>query len=278
MSLRQSSTFTVKELKSLKKDELINLLMESQASNSSPASHLKGLNMSLTDTPQALAIQSNSKDEPLHFSTLKIYITNAIMELKEELSRDYNDKLSSLSEDVICLREEVVSLRKELEASRVVARAEVLTELQEQERRRNNVLIFGAQECASDSPAEVKTNDDAFLLRLKTTLGLPQSKIQSFFRLGVKRAHSRPRPLKIIFDSKSEQKDFLRAAPNLSKPHSNGDFRKVFIKPDLTPTEQEADKKLRNELRHRKEKGERVMIRGGRIVPLPSLLSQDKGY
>ena len=35
--------------------------------------------------------------------------------------------------------------------------------------------------------------------------------------------------------------------------------------PDLTPKERDAGKKLRDELRARRQKGEEVMIRGGKI-------------
>ena len=43
-------------------------------------------------------------------------------------------------------------------------------------------------------------------------------------------------------------------------------FHGIFIKPDLSPREQEIDKQLRFELKRRREAGERVVIRGRKIV------------
>ena len=101
-------------------------------------------------------------------------------------------------------------------------------------------------------------------------MGAPKTSFRSFFRLASRRPFqvhvSRPRPLKVVFENHHERNEFLRSASNLRKNDHFGKFRGVFIKPDLSPREQEADKRLRSELRRRKEDGEKVTIRRGRIV------------
>ena len=52
-----------------------------------------------------------------------------------------------------------------------------------------------------------------------------------------------------------------------TKLRNNSNWNKVFISPDLTPKEREINKKLREELRNRKQAGEKNMtIRYGKIV------------
>ena len=53
-------------------------------------------------------------------------------------------------------------------------------------------------------------------------------------------------------------------AKNLRKSEQ---WKGVYISPDLTPSEREEGKKLRDELKARRARGEQVIIRRGRIVP-----------
>lgn len=88
-------------------------------------------------------------------------------------------------------------------------------------------------------------------------------------------------PPRVVFDSSRSRNDFLRSSPIISRPTTTetGDcdemspFRGIFIKLDLSPREQEIDKQLRFELKRRREAGERVVIRGGKIVPQIGLQS-----
>lgn len=72
-----------------------------------------------------------------------------------------------------------------------------------------------------------------------------------------------PRPLKIILENKKDRDDVLYNARNLK---GNVTYRGVAIAKDLTPTEREAEKQMREELARRRQQGERVKIYNGRIV------------
>ena len=256
----------MKEFKSMKKDELIRLLVESQE-NSLKRASAGSDSKPLTDhrSPSSAA---QSSEESISFPALKSFISKAVMELKEELTLDFQHKLTSLSNEVESLRAEVAVLKAEKNASIEGLKDEILTELREQEGRKCNAMIFGAKE----TDVMFGTSDKQYLSNLSAAMGVSKPSFRSFFRLGSRRSHeSRPRPLKIVFEDQHERDEFVRGALNLRKSDSSGNFRGIFVKPDLSPREQEADKRLRSELHRRRENGERVVIRRGRIVPDTSI-------
>ena len=71
----------------------------------------------------------------------------------------------------------------------------------------------------------------------------------------------------VTFDSEAVKWDVIRAAPDIQYSSSYGN---IFINPDLTRTEREAAKLLRDELKARRGNGERnLAIRNGKIVMVP---------
>ena len=72
--------------------------------------------------------------------------------------------------------------------------------------------------------------------------------------------------LKVILKSTENQELLIKSASRLSKLPGAHEFRKVFIKPDLTPLQQSQEKALRFELKRRRDAGEDVILRRGKIV------------
>ena len=64
----------------------------------------------------------------------------------------------------------------------------------------------------------------------------------------------------------SQRNELLRSASHIPHLDASLGYRSVFIKPDLSPKEQEIDRRRRLELKSRREAGERVTIRGGQVV------------
>lgn len=69
----------------------------------------------------------------------------------------------------------------------------------------------------------------------------------------------------VKFKQISTKSEVLRQARRL-RTVDNPDLKKVYINPDLTPIQQREDRALRVELKSRRQAGEKVIIRGGRIV------------
>ena len=51
------------------------------------------------------------------------------------------------------------------------------------------------------------------------------------------------------------------------KLRNSKDYKNVYINPDLTKMQREQSRKIRDELKSRRDKGESVIIRKGQIVP-----------
>ena len=90
--------------------------------------------------------------------------------------------------------------------------------------------------------------------------------VKTCFRLGMGTKRSGPRPVKVVFHSVMDRQSILRSARDLSKLEDTHAFRRVYIRPDLTPAQLLEDKKLREEVRMRRSAGEDVILRNGKIV------------
>ena len=85
--------------------------------------------------------------------------------------------------------------------------------------------------------------------------------ISKAIRLGKRKEKSRL--LKITVTSESEKATILRNTLKLRKQENPDNIKNIYITPDLTPKEQEANKKLRLELNRN---GNQYMIKNGKIV------------
>ena len=101
-------------------------------------------------------------------------------------------------------------------------------------------------------------------------LDIEPTSIQRPIRLGKKITSggkkNKPRLLKVTISNTHVQKQVLKQAKNL-KSCGSETMSKVFITPDLTLQEREENRKLRDELKARRDKGETdLVIRNGKIV------------
>ena len=128
----------------------------------------------------------------------------------------------------------------------------VLSEIQEQEKRTKNIVVYNLEEPASEDGPTRKTEDANKVKELIDVI-LPdctEQDVSSIRRLGAKKQDegdnvSKPRPLLLTFNSVQAKKNVLSNSRNLAK----STFKHVSICPDLTKTQQTEDKKLRNEIR-----------------------------
>ena len=141
-------------------------------------------------------------------------------------------------------------------------------EKEDQEKRRNSVIIFGLQESGSPE-AEVRVAEDVDKMQ-SVMKGIEIQYVMNVksVKLGkrAETADDKPRPLKVTFGSEEDKLDVLKGAKNL-KNKKEGGLDKVFIYPDLTPKQREARKKLVAELKSRQSNGESgLIIVGSKIV------------
>ena len=210
------------------------------------------------------AIDSAERKESFTSQSIKTMICEAVQELKKELAAEQMKFLTSLEERLnLQLRE--LQLTKEVMRNEI--ESEIMTELNDRQNRRNNLLVFGVPESeGSDDEDPNSLRDDDQIESIFTNLGATAEKLRpmKFFRLG--RRSGRPRPIKLLFSSFEEKQSVLRAAPLLSRLQPSNPLRRIYIKPDMSLREQAEERKLRSELKERKEQGEDVTIRNGKIV------------
>ena len=141
--------------------------------------------------------------------------------------------------------------------------AQVFDEFLDKDRRKNNLVVHNLPESKAASQGE-RTSEDISLFQeaLKDTLKVKVS-VSKAFRVG-RTDTGRDRLLIVTLDTPGVKQDILRMAPQL---RSSDKWGNVYITPDLSRTEREAARKLREELATRRRAGETdIMIRRGKIV------------
>lgn len=269
--MTETSILTVKELKCLKKDELVRLIQNLQT-NEASSKKLR----SPIDTPSkresyfsaSLAENSSPENQSLTISLVKSAVLEAFQDIKTELRSEYMELLKDLRNEFMSeldgFRKEISVHKIHFETSLREMESEFIRDIQEMEQRKNNLMIFGISESDEKSPDRRKQNDIKKIERLASELGVNNVKPENVVRLG--RVGEKPRPIKLIKLHNQTRENLLKLASRIRSIDESLGFKNVFIKPDLTPKQQLCDRLLRAELRSRREKGENVMIQNGKIV------------
>lgn len=122
--------------------------------------------------------------------------------------------------------------------------------------------MFGLPECTSGSIEERKSGDLEKVISLADEIGLQGFQPKEMSRIGKLNSH-RPRLLRIRCQDLEIRAALLLAAKKL---RFSQNFKTVYVNPDRTSLQRDIFKKLRMELKRRKETGETVIIRGGKVV------------
>jgi len=119
----------------------------------------------------------------------------------------------------------------------------VINEEKERNKRKLNLIIHNIAESDADTSEirkqeDLKQVNDIFSKQLDI-----QTNISNIIRLG-KKGGPKPRLLKVTVDSESVKAAILQNTKKLRHPDTPVNFRKVFVTPDLTPRESEANREL----------------------------------
>ena len=126
-----------------------------------------------------------------------------------------------------------------------------VTELQERERRKNNLVVFNMPEADSEDREERKLYDVESIAELLRELNI-QSEVSRPVRLGPKTADQRyPRPLRVTVEKEEIKWSVLKNAKNLTRSGKE-QLRTVYVKRDMTPKERDQEACLRKELQEKR--------------------------
>ena len=141
----------------------------------------------------------------------------------------------------------------------------VLNEEKDKEKRKMNVIIHGIPESKSEEPLDRKEYDIEQVNTVFQTHLEVDVAVDNAIRLG-KKINDKSRLLRITLPNESVKKQIMRSVSKL-RVDSNPDWMKrIFITPDLTPKEQEENRKLRKKLSELNSSGKAYRIKNGQIV------------
>ena len=236
------------------------------------------LNGCLTRLNQLVA----SKDTSELVSPVEIGETLTDLEKKYSLLNETITKtfanVDTLSSNNTELQNKISNLAKPVDSksgiqANTVSVTKIVDEYRDIERRKWNVIVFDVPEPKSADTSQRKTEDREFFNSLVENIGIAPVDIANVTRLGAKVAN-KSHPLRVQLNNLSQRRSVLSNAKKLCNSSSRA-FKEIFINPDLSPKERQAQKELRSELARRKEAGESgIFIRRGRIVKQNKTINQ----
>ena len=206
------------------------------------------------DKVDRLTDQIAELESKIHGSRVADQLTNQIKEMEVKLHKPIEQQLKSLER-----------VSKQSNVMTMDTASKVVDEYRDLERRKYNLIAFNVSESKSIEPSQRKTEDRKFFKSLTDDIGVDSVEIIDVVRLGTS-TPNKLRPLRIQFAKLNHRRSVLVNAKKLQDSSSDV-FKGIYINPDLSVRERQAQKKLRLELARRKENGEsNIFIRRGRIV------------
>jgi hypothetical protein len=143
-----------------------------------------------------------------------------------------------------------------------------LAEAREREKRERNLVFVNIKESAAAAATDRKREDIAEVKKvLDKVVQLAEDEIQEVFRLG-QVGGNKPRLLKVVVKDKEKKYEILRKSKDLNQG-INDPRKKVFVNPDYSKEQRQANKELREEFKRRVGQGEKdIKIIKGKIVKL----------
>ena len=188
------------------------------------------------------------------------------MDPVEKRLDDLEKQLKKSTETTEKAIKEVISAEKKSSASSDELKTTVMSEIQEQENRKTNLVIYNLQESTSDVPDERKDHDTTRIREMLVTIGVDEidaDDIVSLRRFGQQCVTAapestdtgqpaaaptptakKPRPVLLSFKTPHHRRDVLLNARKLA----NTPLKHLSVCPDLTKNQQKEDKVFRDEV------------------------------
>jgi len=235
----------------------------------------------MPNTPAQRSTRSGSNAQSFTLNDIKALIdssksdvTNSVkleMEKLRDMITPLLIRIGKLEEQNQTLQSRINQLEeKQDKTTTVVSNGEegsqemLIGEFEERHRRQDYLIFSGLPESNSGPITERKVHDQQAVRDVAHALGFQNFVPFELSRIGKINTHT-PRLLRVRCPDRETKMTLLSTAKNL---RDSWNFKRVYINPDLTRMQREKNKKLRTELKLRREKGEKLTIRGGQIVEL----------
>ena len=134
-----------------------------------------------------------------------------------------------------------------------------VSEVMEREKRKNNLVIFGIEETNDENITKSKVDD------IITAVGVDISKVKYFGRVGRRTLGTggKARIVRVVCEDLETRRSVLKGSNKLKATEG---YERTYIAPDLTKSQQEADKKLRDRLKVIRVQYKDAKINNGEII------------
>ena len=188
------------------------------------------------------------------------------------------DSLMVLTNKLETLEEKFNELKKEHERISQFGShrlEDVYEEVQQRIVRRKYLIVSGIPEQTTGTVEEREEADEAAIEALGRAIGVPEIDLDDIRRIGKINQQGRPRLLRFKCSSTATRNSLLRSSKNLKK---HQEYVNTYINPDQTLLQRKQSKELRTELKRRRDAGEDVLIRRGKIVLKSDLQNFQTGF
>lgn len=214
--------------------------------------------------------------------------TDQVSELKLLIKESRDEIINVLKEDMNCLKQQIESLTSritdmetavhliqrdhdKLKSEVSAVKTETLSALEASSRlafteidnrvmRTSNIIIRGLPEETGSVGERLRSDKDS-VRNVLEAVEANSADVTEIRRLG-KLDKDRSRLLRVTLRSPTIKQQVLRKAKLL---RNSPFFKDVFLQPDLTPMQQELERKLRKEVDDRRKQGEDVVIYAGEV-------------
>ena len=173
---------------------------------------------------------------------------NAEMEERCSQLEDANRKLLNKADDGGKIEEKLTS---------------VYDEYEDRKSRESNLIISGIEEETEGTVDERRSKDEKKLKKVLNFLNIEEESCMNVSRIGKPSDNGKPRLLRVKMRNLELKRRTLVSSKKLRSSES---YRQVYINPDYTKKEQEAQKKLREDLKRLRANGEDVIIFRGKVI------------
>lgn len=233
----------------------------------------------MPNTPNQRTTRSNSNTtSAITLNDIKHLIEKSeiLTSLKKE-TEEISSKLSVIIKRVDELERRNVQLEhrcNQLEIKTQDMSTFILDEFEDRLRRKKSLIISGIPEQLEGPADQRSASDDKEVKNVVESLCEHHGGFSRIHRIG-RFQSDKDRLLRVVFSNEEDAKAILYRAKQLRNTQS---FRYIFINPDFTPFQRECNKRLREELKRRRDLGEDVIIRGGKTVARKQTQNFQKGF
>ena len=203
----------------------------------------------------------------------------------EEQIKTYSKAVSNGTEQVKQTKEDIISINTDPQELEKNLNYKKVNEKEQAERllREKNVVVFNLPENDCELEAEYKEDIEKLKKVFKNKIEINKEDIKAIYRLGEKNP-AKTRPILIKLETLEVRNELLKLR-NLKIEETKEDEKGtknmmsiIYISPDRTKQQQQENRLLVNEMKARKNKGEEICIRNGKIASTTPFRRDPQSY